>query len=125
MPQLKRPDQRVRTAAAPTGGSADDSGEARFRLFDAASSFLRAAAGERGLVVVLDDAHWADASSLLLLRHLVRELGRDPVLFVVSFREAEVSPDAPVAAALAELAGGPRPGGSACKGWTGRTSPST
>jgi predicted ATPase len=76
-------------------------------------------------VVVLDDAHWADASSLLLLRHLVRELGRDPVLFVVSFREAEVSPDAPVAAALAELAGGPRPGGSACKGWTGRTSPST
>jgi DNA-binding CsgD family transcriptional regulator len=107
MPQLKRPDQRVRTAAAPTGGSADDSGEARFRLFDAASSFLRAAAGERGLVVVLDDAHWADASSLLLLRHLVRELGRDPVLFVVSFREAEVSPDAPVAAALAELAGGP------------------
>jgi DNA-binding CsgD family transcriptional regulator/tetratricopeptide (TPR) repeat protein len=108
MPQLKRPDQRVRTASAATGGSADDSGEARFRLFDAAASFLRAAAGERGLVVVFDDAHWADASSLLLLRHLVRELGRDPVLFVVSFREAEMSPDASVAAALAELAGGPQ-----------------
>jgi DNA-binding CsgD family transcriptional regulator/tetratricopeptide (TPR) repeat protein len=107
MPQLKRPDQRLRTALAPTGGSADDSGEARFRLFDAVSSFVRVAAGERGLVVVLDDAHWADASSLLLLRHLVRELGRDPVLFVVSFREAEMSPDAPVAAALAELASGP------------------
>jgi DNA-binding CsgD family transcriptional regulator len=107
MPQLKRPDQRVRTASAPTGGSADDSGEARFRLFDAASSFLRAAAGERGLVVVLDDAHWADAPTLLLLRHLVREFGRDPVLFVVSFREAEMLPGAP-AATLAELAGGPQ-----------------
>jgi DNA-binding CsgD family transcriptional regulator len=106
MPQLKRPDQRVRTAP-PAGGSAADSGEVRFRLFDAASSFLRAAAGEGGLVVVLDDAHWADAPTVLLLRHLVRELGRDPVLFVVFLREEEVAPDGPVAAALAELAGAP------------------
>jgi DNA-binding CsgD family transcriptional regulator/tetratricopeptide (TPR) repeat protein len=107
MPQLKRPDQRMRTAPAPAGGSTDDSGEARFRLFDATSSFLRATAGKGGLVIVLDDAHWADAPTLLLLRHLVRELGRDPVLFVVSFREEEVAPAGPVAAALAELAAGP------------------
>ena len=107
MPQLKRPDQRMRTAPAPIGGSTCDSGEARFRLFDATSSFLRVTAGERGLVIVLDDAHWADAPTLLLLRHLVRELGLDPVLFVVSFREEEVSPDGPAAAALADLAGGP------------------
>src|SRR6266545_1648480 len=107
MPQLKRPDQRVRTARAPAGGSADDSGEARFRLFDAMSSFLRAMAGGRGLVIVLDDAHWADASSLLMLRHLVRELGLSPVLFVVSFREEEVAADGPVAAALGDLARGP------------------
>jgi eukaryotic-like serine/threonine-protein kinase len=106
MPQLKRPDQRMRTANSPIGGSSDDGGEARFRLFDATSSFLRAAAGERGLVIVLDDAHWADAPTLLLLRHLVRELGRDPVLFVVSFREEQMAPGAP-AATLAELAGGP------------------
>jgi DNA-binding CsgD family transcriptional regulator/tetratricopeptide (TPR) repeat protein len=106
MPQLKRPDQRMRTANSPTGGSSDEGGEARFRLFDATSSFLRAAAGERGLVIVLDDAHWADAPTLLLLRHLVRELGRDPVLFVVSFREEEMAPGAP-ATTLAELAGGP------------------
>jgi DNA-binding CsgD family transcriptional regulator len=106
MPQLKRPEQRMRTAPAPAGDSADDGGEARFRLFDAVTSFLRAAAGERGLVVVLDDAHWADTPSLLLLRHLVRELGRSPVLFVVSFREEEVAPQAPVAAALADLGSG-------------------
>jgi predicted ATPase len=107
MPQLKRPDQRMRTTPSPISGSADDSGEARFRLFDAASSFLRVTAGERGLVIVLDDAHWADAPTLLLLRHLVRELGRDPVLFVVCFRGEEMAPDGPVAAALADLAGGP------------------
>jgi DNA-binding CsgD family transcriptional regulator/tetratricopeptide (TPR) repeat protein len=107
MPQLKRPDQRLRSAPAPGGGSAYDSGEVRFRLFDAVSSFLRVAAGEHGLVIVLDDAHWADAPTLLLLRHLVRELGRDPVLFVVSFREEELPPGGPVAAALADLAGRP------------------
>jgi DNA-binding NarL/FixJ family response regulator len=55
---------------------------------------------------VLDDAHWADAPSLLLLRHLVREPGGGPVLFVVSFRDEEVPADTPVAAALAELAAG-------------------
>jgi DNA-binding NarL/FixJ family response regulator len=71
------------------------------------SSFLRVVAGGGGLVVVLDDAHWADAPSLLLLRHLVREPGRSPVLFVVSFREEEVPADTPLAAALAELAAGP------------------
>src|SRR5262249_37427846 len=107
MPQLRRPDQRIRPMPSPAGASAYDSGEARFRLFDAVSSFLRVAAGGRGLVILLDDAHWAGAPTLLLLRHLVRERGRDPVLFVVSFREEEVSPDAPVAAALAELASGP------------------
>jgi DNA-binding CsgD family transcriptional regulator/tetratricopeptide (TPR) repeat protein len=106
MPQLRRPDQRMRPMP-PAGGSAYDSGEARFRLFDAVSSFLRVAAGRRGLVIVLDDAHWADAPTLLLLRHLVREPVRDPVLFVVSFREEELLPDVPAAAALAGLAAGP------------------
>src|SRR5258708_40249297 len=105
--QLRRPDRRMRRAPSPGGGSAYDTGEARFQLFDAVSSFLRVAAGGRGLVIVLDDAHWADAPALLLLRHLVREPGRGPALFVVCFREEEVPPDVPVAAALAELAGGP------------------
>jgi eukaryotic-like serine/threonine-protein kinase len=107
MPQLRRPDQRMRIALSPADGSADDSGEARFRLFDAVSSFLRVAAGGHGLVIVLDDAHWADAPSLLLLRHLVRQLGQYPLLFVVSFREEDLAPDTPAARALAELAGGP------------------
>ena len=107
MPQLRRPDERTPSGPARVGGSTDDGGEARFRLFDATSSFLRAAAGGRGLVIVLDDAHWADAATLLLLRHLVRELGLSPVLFVVSFREEDMAPGGPVAAALADLAGGP------------------
>ena len=52
---------------------------ARFRLFEAASSFLRSAAKTRPLVLVLDDLHAADEPSLLLLQFLARELGRKPV----------------------------------------------
>src|SRR5262249_12944498 len=40
---------------------------ARFRLFDAVTTFLRAVAATDLLVIVLDDLHWADNESLLLL----------------------------------------------------------
>jgi predicted ATPase len=40
---------------------------ARFRLFDAMTASLREAAADTGMVVVLDDLHWADRASLLLL----------------------------------------------------------
>src|SRR5919197_3211038 len=42
--------------------------QARFRLFDGVTALLGAAAEDQPLLVVLDDLHWADASSLLLLQ---------------------------------------------------------
>ena len=45
---------------------------ARFRLFDAVTMFLRAVVGMEPLVVVLDDLHWADNESLLLLAFVGR-----------------------------------------------------
>jgi DNA-binding SARP family transcriptional activator len=47
---------------------------ARLRLFDATVSFLRNAAEDQPMVLFLDDLHAADASSLLMLRFLAREL---------------------------------------------------
>src|SRR5262245_45325306 len=47
---------------------------ARFQLFDAVTTFFRAAASDELLVVVLDDLHWADSESLLLLSFVAREL---------------------------------------------------
>src|SRR5262245_50563692 len=41
---------------------------ARFCLFDAVAAFLRSAGAGQPLMVVLDDLHAADASSILLLR---------------------------------------------------------
>jgi predicted ATPase len=53
---------------------ATDPALAQFRLFDAYTSFIRAAAEQTPLVIVLDDLHWADKPSLLLLQHLARSL---------------------------------------------------
>ena len=45
---------------------------ARFRLFDSISTFLKNASQSQPLMLVLDDLHWADNSSLLLLQFLAQ-----------------------------------------------------
>ena len=50
-----------------------DTEEARFRLFDSVTSFLVAAARDRPMMLVLDDLHWADEPSLLLLKYAAAE----------------------------------------------------
>jgi class 3 adenylate cyclase/tetratricopeptide (TPR) repeat protein len=60
---------------------------ARFRLFDSMAGFFRAASRERPLLLVLDDLHWADRPSLLLLEFLARELGKARVLILAAYRE--------------------------------------
>ena len=54
--------------------------QARFRLSDALSRLLHGIARQRPLVLVLDDLHWADQSSLHLLDFLVREAEPAPIL---------------------------------------------
>lgn len=60
--------------------------EDRFRLVDEVSTGVLAGAGN-GLVIVLDDAHWADRTSVLVLRHLADRLSAKPVMLVVAFRD--------------------------------------
>ena len=46
-------------------------------------------------MLVLEDAHWADAPTLGLLRHLARAGGRARLLLVATFRDTETDmPDA-------------------------------
>ncbi len=66
---------------------------ARVRLFDSVSRFLAAAAVRQPLVLVLEDLHLADRSSLLLLQFLARHIGRAPLLVVGTYRNSEVDPD--------------------------------
>lgn len=83
-----------------------DSEEARFRLFDAVTSFLAAASRDRPLVLVLDDLHWADEPSLLLLKFAAREIASSGLLLVGTYRDVELGRHHPLAQVLGELQGG-------------------
>jgi predicted ATPase len=91
------------SAAGPTARARDTSAEERFRLFDSVTAFLRRAAAERALLLVLDDLHAADVPSLLLLRFVARSLTGSKILVVGAFRdvEAQLTPEA--RAVLAEI----------------------
>jgi tetratricopeptide (TPR) repeat protein len=80
-----------------------DSEQARFRLYDACCTFLTSAAADAPLVLVLDDLHWADKSSLLLLQFLVREIGDARMLVLGTYRDVEVSRDHALAEVLPQL----------------------
>ncbi len=86
--------------------SADEHG--RFRLFDAVAAFLADASRSRPLVVVLEDLHWADASSLELLRFVSGQLADTAMLIVGTYRDAELGQDHLLSSVLSELAGGDR-----------------
>ena len=78
-------------------------GQARFRLFDSMTSFLKNAAESRTLVLILDDLHWSDAPSLMLLQFLVREMQEARLLVVATYRDTELGRHHPLAQTLAEL----------------------
>jgi predicted ATPase/DNA-binding SARP family transcriptional activator len=80
-----------------------ESESARFRLFEAASSFVRSAAKTRPLVLVLDDLHAADHPSLLLLQFLARELGESRLLVVGAYRNVDPTPTDSLSETLTEL----------------------
>jgi DNA-binding CsgD family transcriptional regulator len=64
------------------------SGDDRFKLFEEVTDAVRRAAGERGLVVILDDIHRGDEPSLLVLRHLADHVVDLPVLVLATSRES-------------------------------------
>jgi predicted ATPase len=78
--------------------------QARFQFFDSLTTFLQHAAAHQPIVLLLDDLHWADTPSLLLLQFLTRALDAMRVLVVGACREADVASQLPLAELLAELA---------------------
>jgi DNA-binding SARP family transcriptional activator len=96
------PELRELLPAVPEPPAPESEG-ARFRLFDAASTFLRRATQVRPLVLVLDDLHAADEPSLLLLRFVAREIADSRLLVVCAYRDVDPTLRDPLSAALAEL----------------------
>jgi tetratricopeptide (TPR) repeat protein len=97
------PDLPVPRSQGAISAGTDDPERERFRLFDAVASLLRKVAETRPLVLVLDDLHWADAPTLLLLRHVVRSTEHTSLLILGTYRQTEVDQRHPLVPALAEL----------------------
>ena len=76
---------------------------ARARLFEIMFGVLHRLAEERPLVLVLEDLHWADASTRDLLRFLVRNTRTEPILIVATYRSDELHRRHPLRPLLTEL----------------------
>ena len=81
-----------------------ESESARFQLFDSATSFLRRAAQAGPLLIVIDDLHAADTPSILFLRFLASQLADAAIMVIGTYRDVELTPEAPLTDAVGEIA---------------------
>jgi tetratricopeptide (TPR) repeat protein len=75
----------------------------RYRMFDAAATFLRVIAHDAPVVLVLDDLHWADRPTLQLLQHVIRQAGDLPLLILGTYRDTDLVRTHPMAEVLSDL----------------------
>jgi len=98
-----RPLGPFRDMARDAGGLAGLAGDDRDAFLDALLAEM--AFTQRPAVVIVEDAHWADAASLDIIRYLARRIDRLSALLVVSYRDEELRDDHPFARMVAALAG--------------------
>src|SRR3954469_15397940 len=67
-----------------------DSEQAKLRLFEAIVSLLAIPADDHGLLLVVEDVHWADASTRELLDHLARRISGLRALVLITYRSDEL-----------------------------------
>ncbi|MFE7133003.1 AAA family ATPase [Streptomyces sp. NPDC057638] len=73
------------------------------RLFELTARLLERLAAGRTVVLVLEDMHWADASTRHLLAYLFRTLRRGRLLVIATYRSDDVHRRHPLRPFLAEL----------------------
>jgi DNA-binding SARP family transcriptional activator len=105
VPELARRLPELAGRLPELGRGAADSPEAeRYRMFEAFVAAFEAIAARAPLLLVLDDLHWADRATLLLLRHLARAPALGRVAVLGAYRFTEAAPE-PLTTALSELRG--------------------
>ena len=97
LPQVRH---RIPDLAQPPSTDADAE---RYLLFGAITAVMAAMAATAPVVLVLDDLHWADKPTVLLLRHLVATLDRAEVLVVGTYRDSDLTATHPLTEGLAAL----------------------
>jgi predicted ATPase/class 3 adenylate cyclase len=91
---------RVPGLAAPVASDADTE---RHRLFEAVADFLAEMGQADPVVLVLDDVHWADKPSLLMLRHVLRSATSMRLFVIATYRDTDLDRTHPLAELLADF----------------------
>ena len=79
----------------------------RYRLFEAVCDLLVRASAAHPVLLLVDDVHWVDKSTLQLLRHLLRRPDHARLFVILTYRESDVSANVALSDVLAELTGAP------------------
>jgi class 3 adenylate cyclase len=82
---------------------ASDPETERHRLFEAVTDLLGELSQEGAAILVLDDIHWSDKPSLLLLRHVLRAATPMRLLVLCTYRDTDLDRTHPLADVLADL----------------------
>ena len=96
------PDLARRIVDLPPPVSVDAETE-RLLLFDAVTGLIAASSTIQPVLLVLDDLHWADRSSLLLLLHVLRADVEHHALVVATYRDTDLDRSHPLSTVLADL----------------------
>ena len=80
-----------------------DPEQSRFRLFDSLSTFLKNASASSPLLIIMEDLHWSDRSSLMLLEFISKEISTSRVLLLGTYRDIEVDRRHPLSQTLGAL----------------------
>lgn len=91
---------RVSELGQPLGAAP---GTERYRLFEAVADLFAAMSSAAPVLLVLDDLHWADPPSLLLLRHLLRSNEPMRLLVIGTYRDTDIGRDHPLTQFLPDL----------------------
>ena len=75
----------------------------RFRLLDAAAQFFTALSAHATVLLILDDLHWADAGTAMMMRHVARSCAHRRLLIAGAYRTTEMITEDPLTDILGAL----------------------
>ena len=75
----------------------------QYRLFEAIAALFASAAARRPTLLILDDLHWADASTLTLVRHVIRSTAECRLFLLGTYRDVDPDVQEPMRVFLDEL----------------------
>ena len=101
--ELSRLVLRLREHAPLPEEESGDPETERYRFFEAVTATLNELSSGGTILLVVDDLHWADQPTLLLLRHVLRSIDPARLGIIGMYNDTEVPPDHRLRSMLADL----------------------